>query len=584
MNSIEFEQIYNEAFQSGTGLSFYSPLVQPKYFEYAKATHEELLDAWTDPKQLPDTVESDTWSMVLTTVEHPMRDEFDESDVAAIIRVRFLGRSLIDMAKRNISTNPSFSSNRKDPMDVFLKQIELLEAGAWHDNHPDVEYNRHDFQNQDAASPLHLENWPNGNRLSCLGISIGAAALSELNGFDYVYGNELRTSQSVINAKHQALKNMITQSYSGFFDDPAIKQTFNLLQLRYPAQQGYETIFFDTPDILTSEDEARAFHHYIVIRSESKSSGSPYWMQVDPYALVYSALLGNERLDAAFSFLNTTDGVTSVVCQDALRSVEVVYKGYAGIITALKGHRKELESRFLRPEEYKSKQLMTNLYSSERTTIKNLGSLIFEEEKFAGMEDMMRLFAFLVWESTVVAAAKDILDDENAPKHYRLLTNNLHAPNANVSKYNKLIQDYILDLEGKLAEQVQYDTQARQRMIGLVGQAPYVAALLWYRESLQDLFSVRVNGFPNAAAEFAEPEFMIGSMYLNHYATYRKDGRINVAQHLSRLSPSQLLWQASQQDGGVEDERVKAVGSTISRLKPRQLHPLVSLARDIQLP
>jgi hypothetical protein len=81
--------------------------------------------------------------------------------------------------------------------------------------------------------------------------------------------------------------------------------------------------------------------------------------------------------------------------------------------------------------------------------------------------------------------------------------------------------------------------------------------------------------------EIADPEFMIGAMYMNHYATWRKDGRINVARHLSRICSSQLLWQAARQDEKEVDERIASMGEVIQRLKPRQLHPLVNIASGI---
>lgn len=158
---------------------------------------------------------------------------------------------------------------------------------------------------------------------------------------------------------------------------------------------------------------------------------------------------------------------------------------------------------------------------------------------------------------------------------YKLLSS------AEIVKLEKEARAAQITFDTELRRLLGYSTEARCALYNLLSEAVYVHAAETYSRDLNRAFRLQSTGFSNLASEFGNPQLMIGAMYLNHFATWRKDGKVNVARYLARLIPSQLLWQAAMQDGDINDDRVNSLGEQVKSLPDDRVHPLVDVARYI---
>ena len=97
-----------------------------------------------------------------------------------------------------------------------------------------------------------------------------------------------------------------------------------------------------------------------------------------------------------------------------------------------------------------------------------------------------------------------------------------------------------------------------------------VTATLWKSRILVD-----------STIELADPDYMIGALYLNHYATWRENGIVNIARHLLQTTSSQLIWhEAVSESEALVDDRVAAVAAEIGKLGVTMIHPRVRLVHQ----
>jgi len=574
LDNTEFETVFREAFIDATGTDVDEPQVQAKRDLFIRHTAAETLDAWTQ-KPLRTGITSLTTSKSLDNshIVHPSQAEFSEADIETIAKVRFLGRAAIDTAKQQLMQNQRFSRLReRDTHDIY----DYFQAYYWHEVHPTAP-DTNDAEDSGAASPLRLATWPYGENINCLGMSIGMAAASELFGLTYAYGNEVRNSQSVIAEQHDGFMRQVRRLIPTFDNGTIqviLQQTMH--QRREPDEK-YDDILFKTPPILQVRDKVRDFHHFVICEYPDNKFLQDAWVQVDPYDLSFGYLAPHRRqIDLALSPVFEKGNENSIVLSDEYRMVAAFYRQLSIQLQRAHERGSELTRRSQDHSLYKTSQSVERLYQSAETiAVEVMGDLFGHD---------------LPEDAEGVARAKDVELFKD------IYLNSLFTFAYNVPEANELIRrtdrrnvtNEIMALdkgvEKIIAREIGYDSTLRDEFVKLTALLPLLCIIHIYEYNLKANLAIREVGDAAPVMEIADPEFMIGAMYLNHYATWRKNGRINVARHLSRICSSQLLWQAARQDETECDDRIAAMGEVIKRLKPRQLHPLVNIASGIPTP
>ena len=585
MSSTEFDIIYKEAFISGTGRRFDDADVKDEYIEFKDRVSDEILGAWTNP--------TDSYLQFFdskihtgsnnTLIDHPLISEFDETRLNMAVRVRFLGRSLINVAKHSLESNPFlYSNNTTDKEEIFSSTTNNLCAIEWYLAHPSERRDNDGPSEQDIASPLRLADWPKGKLLNCLGISIATAALCELQDTEYMYVNEIRTSQGLINSQHDELKKSFEKIVPNYYSDSATLSIFNNLNYInfevHGVSENYRDILFDTPDVLLMDFiTPRDFHHFILCRIGKNLD----WFQTDPFGLTYAYFDSSDNLNEKITELKSSGNPSKVLLHESSSYINDSYVRLHKSIEIIKRNNLKFDKLFNKKNGlHKSVNFMNELYEFQESVVVDALSELYptnSEEAIESLTNYARSLHYSLWLATIQSIKDDDLfnlNDKNPlPEIHKRRDENSLEKNI---KDNNIIKDYLYKSEKEILKSLQQDTVKLDAFLHYAKLIPISAVNQVYRHVLE-VFKVRDHGVANITAEIAEPEFMIGAMYMNHYATWRKDGKINVARHLAQISASQLIWQASMQDGE-QDENVIALNSIISDLKTKQLHPLVNVA------
>jgi hypothetical protein len=567
--STDFETIYAESFLSATGEDLYHPDHQADHAAFVNKAADDTLESWTQRDVPPSVQELSTLSHLSTLhITHPDQENFDEADVHMIARVRFLGRTIIDTAKRQLLSNEQFLDvETKDTIGIF----DYFQAFDWHAEHP-TDDTENQSQTQDVASPLRLGTWPKGDYINCLGVSIGMAAASEIYGIPYVYGNEIRNSQSLMSSQHTMImkrfRELIPQFDNGLIQD-VMAQT---MKGRRRPDPLYDNILFTNPAILQHNPNPRDFHHFILCDYRNEADPG-MWAQVDPFDLSFAGLsVSRRQIDRALDPLLTTGNENSVIISDETVMITQFYGQFGRSIEDAYSRSTKLSESIETSGSYKSEQFFKDLEAKTASITRQVMAQLYGTESGSqspGNDELGNGITRQMYLCMLYAYVARV------PEANTLFTHHMQAKHK--------VDWEVLDskIEAILTKNFKYDQILRESFINNITNIPLLALLHLYEYNLKAIVHVRDIGDSNPVMEIADPEFMIGAMYMNHYATWRKDGRINVARHLSRICSSQLLWQAARQDEKEVDERIASMGEVIQRLKPRQLHPLVNIASGI---
>jgi hypothetical protein len=569
----EFEIIYAEALHSATARHIEDPDVRTAHDSFVKQAADTMTEAWTTgDTALASQALGSARSIENLLLTHPSQSEFDEEDIRTIARVRFLGRLILDTAVEQLRANPTFNAGVPQTSADLYTSFQYLN---WYENHPGFVDSIEKSHDPEVASPLRLRTWPRGEYINCLGISIALAAASEIHGLPYVYGNEIRTEDDVLTDRHHTLMHQIRR-YMPYFDDASTERTLReVIHLRRDPNELYDDILHKTPDVLLPQLGVRDFHHFIINEAPNDDYGE-YWIQVDPFALVYDGIkLGRE---AAFEPFFEHGHENAVVLSDEYPIIDKFFRRFHSSLDIAKAGADRIRFRYAAEAAYKSGNFMDYIEQDIcDVTVKALTELYggtFEDEFGEEQTESDRQLARNLLYFTVIACGADV------PELIRIRDEALK--NARPTTFDA---DAVVDrMKECLAKLIRHDPALRAEVINRFADIPMLAVAHLYAVNLQENVQIRERGGTNTVVEIADPEFMIGAMYMNHYATWRKDGRINVARHLSRICSSQLLWQAARQDETAGDDRIAAMGEVIQGLKPRQLHPLVLVASSIPIP
>lgn len=574
MSSGEFDLVYREALYSATNTGFEDPSVQAAHDQFVDSATQATLDAWT--KETPSEVLTELHTKVCDTLHmlHPSQQEFDEADVRTIARVRYLGRRILDTAVEQLRGNEAFMQlEPKDPVSLF----DFFQYYYWWAAHKGQDIPDERSRDQDVASPLRLGNWPEGEYTNCLGISIGLAAGSEIYGMPYLYGNEIRNSDSILTDRHETFMSKLHGHIPDFESSSVRKILLSTMHERRDPDELYDNVLFETPPTLQRAPRVRDFHHYLLCEYSDEEAGDQTWFQVDPFDLSFSSLGARRSIDSVVEPFFTAGNEHTVVLNDEHRNIDRFYRQFSTILSDAMRESDSVFRHYNDGQLCKSDKFLNKVFDElEAATTRILsearGEAPDEDVNEQWLRDDKDLANSLMGHTIITYAPK-------FPKIRQAVQAAVDKQKGNSSKFDgQLMYD---ETCRSLAHEMQYDTKLREFMVEKISQVPVLAVTHLYEYALKKVLRVRDCGDANTVMEVADPEFMIGAMYMNHYATWRKDGRINVARYLSRISSSQLLWHAARQDENEVDERINAMGEVIRGLKPRQLHPLVNVASGI---
>lgn len=574
MFSPDFDKLYNEAFATATGMAFESDEVQKKYREYSAKTTEALLDHWTSPES--DTQEyADHMSSRGANVfrlRHPHTEEFGLEEAEDIAKIRFFGRQTIDVAAKYAPPIDMEKSGRG------LRIMDWYEANS--DRH---HTNNNGERLPDAPSPLHLEKWPHGRLINCLGAAIGAAGQCEREEkASYYFMNRIRHGQYEIN--------------------PRVMRMIEYLRTSYPAVGLYEEItaqveddpmllIEDTPKFLTDIGIDDQFHHGIIaknIDSPVRIGFGPDLIQVDPWALVHDTL---GPLSAAVHLDGLLETMDDGTCNEVLffdsDMIDLRFQKVENQIKTLEKMRYRLDevlddykhpnyishvkSRVQEQFDINIATLLSNDPSRSKEEILTMTKTNYAVRNNLSKGDMERywlmMLAVTLHETHLPASeeVRGLFDEDLALK-----------PRSEID--HELLESEIMKMEQYLQANLKYDRKLQQLFHHVVGYIPALL-MLEHLRSFARSTSLSFGGTHDQAMEVGDAAFMTGAMYINNYAKNEKCVNINAAKEVARLTPSQLIWQAAV--AGDPDAAnigcVYAVGRLTKSLKHDQQHPLVRI-------
>ena len=569
MRETDFDLIWEESLKSATGLI---GKLKPEFPENSPLFQEEfegVLDCWTQTPKRP-VVESIFSQDGIDTVQinHPEENDFSEEDLLRIAKLRFLGSVVLETAKKAIKSNDDITGS---PASEFWS-FDVFQASHWFKAHKGdgTEYSASDNYDSEVSSPLRLAEWPKGPKMNCLGIAIACCAAAEMENKPYLFGTEVRNAMYYVALRHDQFMAQVKKVFPVFSSEVTRLLLEDIHDCRSKEDddetaQSYKNILYRVSPslVIDPEDNLRDFHHYCVV--EYQDEDAKRLVQVDPYGLIL------RTLELPFSAVADDQGeglaidAQSVLLTDESEVYNKEFLKYHGLLTKACEYELQLKKRFssLNPK--------SSGYAAEIIAAAHQINLEMHRNYFGKSADE-NLESFKII-SNVILETIFMRHFSGFPEIKKCIKDNEKLPSP----------EFISKLCEAANHRIKYDTVFRADFVNAFTQTPYINLLDYYAHELRGIWQVRGCGTANPVAELADPKFMIGAMYMNHYATWRKDGRINIARHLARLNPSQFLWQAARQDDFV-DERVNAVGEIVKHLKPRQRHPLVNIASALPTP
>lgn len=578
---IDFDSVYAEAYQSGTGEEFSSPATQRIFDLYKNMFSSSDVSDRRVP-MVRNGQPTPSFGNYYITAPGGANTEINRE---RSLRVCFLGRSLIDLAAKNVAhLVPDITDTT--PSRTIGMYYDSLSSAAWYDAHPSISWDEDRGDEPDAASPTRLEEWPNGEYINCLGIAIAACGAAERLGVPYLFGNEIRQADDVIGDLHRdflcKLERTVPDIYSRMLE------TWVLGAVAGTTYDGTETddkgstfirhttLALDKNLTSHSESDIRAWHHFMAFRNPEIGLDEPgvnqsldSWIQFDPYAVTLSRIVPSE--DIAYRYFLSTlanspgDIMLHVEPRDFIdgtyRSLHIalnVYKQWAASLECAK------DIQLKHPKDYE--RLARSICQVEHDMLMAYMSRSDDE----GVGDLpytpSRLFQRTLMFAWYLYAHPDFQEST-----------------AVISETNRNSDKEPIEISEEAAGQFMYgdsSLQKREFMLEAARLIPLVGFLSIYGGVLEKMMKIKTNGIANVVSELARPDFMAGAMYLNHYATHRKGGRINIARELAKLTSSQLIWHDARQDPGANtDDAVAQTTSLVQEMSRKLLHTRVQIHR-----
>lgn len=484
---------------------------------------------------------------------HPYHEAWVDEDYAEIDRIRQMGRFLVEDTKRRMADYlPHVSEKQIGIADIYNH----FRVKRWYDFHPDIQYGADDHDLSNSILPENIAAFPEGGYVNCLGVAIGMTAFAELAGKDYLFANELRSSDDELAANFMGQERLIKQLFPGCYDDEGlVLKALDFFDTGFEAtstDKRYARMPITRPDSFdVSADQPSAlrdYHHYLLIDSRSEGyKDNQAVASVDPYSLTFR--------QSNIAIADFEDLATSTVADKTF----IVSRSHIDKTFRLTGAMFNEVSK-LQPD-------------SKISQLKTVVSKYFIDIGSSSAESANLWADFFISNARWACAWKfaDYLGMDQEVSAIESLITGVGYDSRALSAANS-------GIKSRLRSELKYN-KALQDLNNNIGRDYLVAvALQAYRYILQYNMQIYDSGLPNKSLEIGETDFTIGSMALNHYANTKKDGNINVAKYLARYSSSQLIWLAGICDGdSEEDPSLQAVGEQVKLLSPAQMHPRIHL-------
>ncbi len=562
----DFEGVYREAFTSGTGQEFTSALVTHDYMDYLDGYVGRYGNLSSLPSPLALPLGPGDWP-----ISAPEFAGTDEGLMKAA-RVAFFGRKLIDTARNGIAEILPTSMDL-DAQFIMKCIYSVLSPSSWYAAHPDTDPSIDLGHHQDAASPLRIAEWPKGEFINCLGISIAAVAAAETFGLRHLYGNEIKQADERVAMFHQDLMRKLKRILPywheelldyGFYNlaadnSSAASRAYNDGSQKPSYYEDSVSLLLDDRLNTASDADLRDWHHFVAIEFPT-DDGESQWYQFDPYALTYATLrIGDDNPhDLLIDNPTAPIGTTSM----HVEPTEASYRIFRAYSNALDSYRDWIA-------RYPVEQVH---WVKTKRDYKKLA---------AGVNEQMQVMTNIV----MSALGTDSVKERNRTEHiYRTILLALYVhdhPEAGHTgpgpTYKCVEPEPTLLNQDTLEHTFTEQSRIKQDTVMKIAQLlPLAHFLHLYAGLIKTVFRFKSYGTANIVSEYAHPDFMIGAMYLNHYATNRKDGKVNVARELARLTSSQLIWHDAMEDPEAEEDvSVASTSKMIARMKTRLLHTKV---------
>lgn len=557
---LQFDEVYAEAFVSGVGVGFET--LSSQYEAYVS----NFLKKPRRPAWVPFTSKYEA-----TVLKHPYAEAWLEEDLIEQARIAFFGRCLIETAKTSLQHNEEWLKNSEK--DSLVSRVgNFMQFARWVEAHPN-ELDPDRSYDPDVASPLRLVDWPNGKYVNCLGQSIALAAAAELTGVDYLYANELITTSAVLTQQHRTIVGELEKVSPRFFEkDSKIQTIYEFIDIIRGSEEYRRSVLRDFDTSTRTAEQLRDFHHFVLEKDQIEVEDEAglveiytEYSQVDPYALT----LGTAYVDTDDFIADVLEAPENIVVID---NHEAMLAAYRSLHVAIK----RAKSLVKRNNEFGAGVQPSDLMAGVEDVCREL----LDNEVTLPLDDLLTVDRYIANMRYLLLDAFDAIrieaavDKDTAEKFLNLrygVSERTADEYMMFREFDKRVHEQI-----QMNEKMDIDLAREIRRIG--NELPLILVMQVYADLLRFVWDVKNWGSACAALEIADPELMIGAMYLNHYASHRKDGRINVARYLVRYTVSQLIWQAAQLDGeSAEDPSLEAVGQIVKSLPARQLHPRVAL-------
>lgn len=578
MFSNEFNKIYSQVFEVATNKAFSA---DDEYARYTADVADQLMEYWNSPSFDAGAItDKDTQEMtVIKRIKHPNTIDFTRDEAQDIAHIRYLGRKLIDAAKLSVERNKNIRSGADD-----------FRSTKWYDAHPNVEHEQEYAYDSLALSPQRIAEWPYGDYVNCLGVSLGMAAESELTNTPYTYVNHVRSARREFirhtSVFEKRLRELCPQVHDSGIDDLIHDADFAIADAS-GASDGEldELLCLNTPEYLYDIYQALqtidpAFHHS-VLRMNKTQQGNR-WAQFDPYMIVNDAGVGPRSLTDTFTASNPqTDDASRcnevIVLNDRRTELAGLYmnqyldiavRGRDRIDVLLQQYKSPKMLARLCDELWLQREVMANWHATTYSLNDMSDKDIFVMPKEQRYDKQRWGIAWLAMVEPVLKQCsrletllQDVLDD---------------GKNSELDS-TEILQLLMDQMHTRLGDELQYNGALREAFDEAMRTIPFAFAVN-SAEQVQRI-GILTDKQSDRSMEIGDAAFQLGSMCLNHYARWNKDGIINIASELARVNPSQQIWQAavSYSNGTTTKPHVKELSKVVKSLRRSEQHPLVRI-------
>lgn len=532
----EFKRVYDQAFESATGEKA-SSAQYVRELKQRQTITDSLIDRSGDDDR-PAVLSNDP---NVVWIDHPGSDSFNESDRLNIARISLFGRKLIDLTGRAIQANPRIKLDNDGAINPDL-EVSRFNVNNWYKYHPAADDSVGELS--ESAKPNNWLNWPEGDYINCLGMSIAQFAIGEMTGQRSLYANVIRPgysddSQAIIDFCSNAFK----QCNIAFGFNGKITSIINAIyRADYPEDNDPpEQVDMYKDGMKEFEQQVRPweqFHHMVLKREGSIPISTDSWYQVDPYMMKVSNIGGKAGEVAEYINYEPMSPSSVLLLRDfhhdelpkLLNNLLVISRRSSSRINSLFNDYKSANFLLHLEEEMTRgfKAMEKSINNNEPSDLSQLSDdALFGSDTTTVLGYATRL---MLYSASLEMNPDDVLNYAiKSKKHTKTLES---------------LDNIEYSLFERIRRQIKYDPNTLDRLkqsaIGIVhANAVYLSQGLLSRQ-----FQDKGYGLDHVV-EIGNPEFQIGCLYLNHYAKCKKDVTINVASELARINPSQLMLQSA---------------------------------------